>query len=45
MMRHNRKARQGAVLVCVIACLVVASTLVGLAVHQHGRCARRRHDA
>lgn len=32
MMRHNRKARQGAVLVCVIACLVVASTLVGLAV-------------
>ncbi len=32
MKRHNREARQGAVLVCVIACLVVASTLVGLAV-------------
>ena len=32
MKRHNGEPRQGVVLVCVIACLVVASTLVGLAV-------------
>ena len=32
MKRHAREAREGVVLVCVIACLVVASALVALAV-------------
>jgi type II secretory pathway pseudopilin PulG len=32
MKRHPREAREGVVLVCVIACLVVAAALVALAV-------------